>query len=127
MIKKCISVILGVAIIGGLVGCGNKNITKENDLSKTKNEIVNYNNGEYEGDGNGCNGKIKVNVKIDENKIKDINILSHTEDEEYFVDAKVLIPNIIEKQSVEVDTISGATKSSDGIIEAVKNALAKSK
>ena len=59
--------------------------------------------------------------------LTDIKILEHEDDEPYFSDAKQeIIPAIIENQSVDVDGVSGATFSSEGIIEAVKDALMSS-
>jgi uncharacterized protein with FMN-binding domain len=57
-------------------------------------------------------------------KIADITITSHQEDAEYFNKAKSSIINqIISSQSLEVQAVSGATRSSNGIINAVANAL----
>lgn len=125
MVKKSLALFLGVIMISGLVGCSNEPKKNNDNLSKNNHELIRYKNGQYEGLGEGFNGEIKVNVKIDENKIKSVDILGNNDDEEYFKEAKALIPNIIKKQNPYVDTISGATKSSNGIIDAVKNALKK--
>ena len=45
------------------------------------------------------------------------------EDSAYLAMAEDIIPNIIEAQSAEVDTISGATFSSTGIKNAAEQAL----
>ena len=64
---------------------------------------------------------------MEEGILTDIKILEHEDDEPYFSDAKQeIIPAIIENQSVDVDGVSGATFSSEGIIEAVKDALMSS-
>ena len=60
-----------------------------------------------------------------EDKITDITILSAEDEEEYLSRAKQVIPAILEGQSPNVDTVSGATYSSTGILNAVKLALAK--
>ncbi|WP_462173988.1 FMN-binding protein, partial [Clostridium perfringens] len=54
-------------------------------------------------------------------KIKRVDVLSSGDDERYLNEAKNLIPTIIEKQSLKVDSIRGATFSSKGIISAVEN------
>ncbi len=79
--------------------------------------------GIYEGAGTGFRGKIKVSVEIKDKKIIAINILSSSDDEAFFSRAKGVIDKIIGGQSVDVDVVSGATYSSNGIINAVKNAL----
>ena len=66
-----------------------------------------------------------MQVTVAEDKITDITILSAEDEEEYFSRAKQVIPAILEGQSPNVDTVSGATYSSTGILNAVKLALAK--
>ena len=79
--------------------------------------------GVYQGTGTGYRGDITVAVKIKDKQIASIEILSASDDEPFFGRAKGLIDQIIKKQSMKVDTVSGATYSSKGIISAVKNAL----
>lgn len=79
--------------------------------------------GVYQGIGTGYRGDITVAVKIKDKQIASIEILSASDDEPFFGRAKGLIDQIIKKQSTKVDTVSGATYSSKGIISAVKNAL----
>lgn len=79
--------------------------------------------GVYQGSGTGYRGDITVAVKIKDKQITSIEILSASDDEPFFGRAKGLIDQIIKKQSTKVDTVSGATYSSKGIISAVKNAL----
>lgn len=80
--------------------------------------------GTYEGTGNGYNGEVKVSVKIQSQSIDAIDVVSHSDDEAFFNRAKEgVIGSILSKQSVDVDTVTGATYSSNGIIHAVKNAL----
>lgn len=98
--------------------------------SHTKPSVPNMNNatfkdGTYIGVGEGYKGDIKVSVVIKNGKIYKINILSTEDDEQYFSKARKLTSSIITKQTADVDTISGATFSSNGIIEAVSNALQK--
>ena len=76
--------------------------------------------GTYEGSANGFSGKIKVSVVIKNQTIRSINILSNSDDEAFFNRAKEgVTASIIAKQSTDVDTVSGATYSSRGIINAV--------
>lgn len=83
--------------------------------------------GTYEGSANGFSGKIKVSVVIKNQTIRSINILSNSDDEAFFNRAKEgVTASIIAKQSTDVDTVSGATYSSRGIINAVKDALSSS-
>lgn len=80
--------------------------------------------GDYEGKGVGYNGNIKVKVSIAGGKITAVEVLKSDDDEEYFYDAKKqVISAILEQQTTEVDAVSGATSSSEGIMKAVQNAL----
>lgn len=82
--------------------------------------------GVYTGTGTGFGGNINVNVTIKNGKITKIKILSaEYETASYFEKAKGIIQNMLNKQSADVDTVSGATYSSSGIIEAVNDALSK--
>lgn len=79
--------------------------------------------GVYKGTGTGYAGEITVAVQIQDKEIVSIDILSSSDDAAFFNRAKAVIDRIIEKQSLDVDVVSGATYSSNGIISAVKNAL----
>ena len=80
--------------------------------------------GEYTGSAKGFGGLIVVKVQIFKGKIKSIDVVSHEkETPAYYSKAKKVISLILSSQSTDVDTISGATFSSSGILQAVQNAL----
>ncbi len=80
--------------------------------------------GTYEGTGEGLMGSIKVSVTMQNGKIAEVKVLEHSESDGISDPAISGIPKaIVEKQELDVDTVSGATFTSNGIIEAVKNAL----
>lgn len=82
--------------------------------------------GSYEGVGVGFGGDIKVEVVVSEGKISEVKILeAPSEDAAYLEMARELTETIVKKQSTEVDTVSGATFSSRGILEAAEAALDK--
>lgn len=85
-----------------------------------------YKDGTYTGEADGFGGTVKVEVIVKKQKIKEVNIVSADgEDGSYLTMAKDIIPKILDAQSAEVDTISGATFSSTGIKNATKQALEK--
>ncbi|MEY8430023.1 FMN-binding protein [Lachnospiraceae bacterium 48-42] len=85
-----------------------------------------YQDGVYSGEAEGFGGPISLEVTITDGRIADIQILSaEGEDGAYFSMAENMIPTVLERQSPEVDTISGATFSSNGIRNAMKQALGK--
>lgn len=92
----------------------------------TEAENSKYTDGEYEGSAKGFGGDIFVKVIISAGKISDITVVSaEKEDKAYYDQAVKVIDEMKEKQSAEVDTVSGATFSSTGIINAVSQALEK--
>lgn len=87
---------------------------------------VSYADGSYEGSGMGFGGEITVSVAVSDGQITDITVLSAGgEDPAYYNQALNVLDSILKKQSTEVDTVSGATYSSTGLIDAVKDALGK--
>lgn len=100
----------------------------DKEMADLSNDMINknYKDGVYTGTADGYSPGIKVNVSIRKNKIIYIKIVSHNETSGYYEEAFRKIPErIIGSQSLKVDTISGATYSSRGIINAVSDALKK--
>ncbi len=91
-------------------------------------EDAEYKDGVYYGTGTGFGGEVKVKVVIAQGKITEITVESAGgEDGSYLTRAKTLIAKVIEGQSPNVDTVSGATYTSNGIISAIQNALSQAK
>lgn len=84
----------------------------------------NLKDGEYSGTGKGFGGDVAVKVSVKDKTITDIQVVeAKKEDAAYLDNAKKIIPKMLKAQSPEVDAASGATFSSNGIIDAVKDAL----
>lgn len=91
-----------------------------------ESEDLAYKNGTYTGDGQGFGGNIQVQVTLENDTITDIQVVSAPgEDSAYLSQGQGVISTILAAQSTDVDTISGATFSSTGIINAVNDALGK--
>lgn len=85
-----------------------------------------YKDGSYTGEAQGFGGTIQVQVTLAGDAITDIQIVSAAgEDAAYLSQAEAVVSSIISAQSTDVDTVSGATFSSTGIINAVVDALGK--
>ena len=85
-----------------------------------------YKNGTFEGSGTGYGGTITVQVTLEDDTITAVSVVSAPgEDSAYLSQGENVINSIISEQSTDVDTISGATFSSTGILEAVNDALSK--
>ena len=130
-----------LAIVGVLLGYNSvlDARAKEDEIARLSAQVAgngqsdsgnggstNYKDGTYTGEADGFGGTIQVEVKIEKNKIAEINVLSaEKEDGAYLSMAKDIIPKIIDAQSADIDTISGATFSSTGIKNASEQALEK--
>jgi uncharacterized protein with FMN-binding domain len=103
--------------------------TSSNGSASTSNSSKGqYRDGTYTGSGQGFGGTTKISVTIANGKITSVNTISNQDTSQYYKRAIGTITNsVISRQSGSVDTVSGATHSSDGIIEAVKNALSQAK
>lgn len=121
MRKSVIIVIASCMLLfacAGLVACGGSGASSS----------VSYKDGSYEGVGKGLKGDIPVTVVVSGGKITAITPGENKETPAKFEAASAVISGIIEKQTVDgVDSVSGATHSSDGLKEAVVAALEKAK
>lgn len=95
--------------------------------TETKDESEEgYPDGSFVGEGTGFGGPIQVEVTIQGGAIQKIEVLSaEKEDSAYLEMAKEVTQRVVKAQSTQVDTVSGATFSSKGILEAVGQALEK--
>ena len=128
-----------LAIVGVLLGYNSvlDARAKEDEIARLSAQVAgngqsdsenggstNYKDGTYTGEADGFGGPIQVKVTVENGEITDIEVVSaEKEDGAYLTMAMDVIPNLIEAQSADVDTISGATFSSTGIINAVEAAL----
>ena len=85
-----------------------------------------YRDGTYEGSAFGFGDVIRVSVTIQNGKMTDISVLDASgEDKPYYKQALPLLDEMLAVQSAEVDTVSGATLTAEGLIGAVEDALGK--
>jgi uncharacterized protein with FMN-binding domain len=94
----------------------------ENILSGTLKD------GTYQGEAKGFAGKIITEVNITEGKITNIEVIKHQESKGWYEEVFMVLPKeMIENQGLNIDGISGATKSSKGFIKSVETAVKKAK
>ena len=113
---KKLAVLLATVTLGTtlLVGCGSSKAS--------------YKDGTYTGVSAGLKGDITVEVTIEGGEIKDVVIPENNETETIFASIReYLVPDIIKANSADVETVSGATTSSKGVLEAVEKALEQAK
>lgn len=134
--------VVNLLVVVGLVFCYNTVLAsrqQSEEIAKLQYELENaqlnaeqeeeagqYVDGTYTGSAQGFGGEIEVEVNVESGKIRTLTILSAKDEDTAYLDAaKGIIDTILENQSADVDTISGATFSSTGIKEATKVALEK--
>lgn len=112
--KKIIKLVLTLFLSLTLVACS----------SKPQNDGAAYKAGTYTAEANGMNGPVKVEVTVTSDAIEKIVVLDHKETPSISDLAITEMPvRIIDTQGLGVDTISGATITSNALLEAVTLAL----
>lgn len=92
------------------------------DYAETEFECA---EGQYIGRYWGMNDKLTVRVTVDNDIIKDVEVMEHHETQDVGTLAIEQLPkSIVDANSTAVDTVSGATRTSAGIIIAVEQCLA---
>ena len=118
----CITIMVSQLFIEG-------NLAREKTADSVKktagnNAEGNFQNGIYTGTGEGYRGKVTVTVKVADGKITELVLDDYADDKSYMERAKNRIfQEMISRQNTDVDTVSGATYSSNGLIEAVNKVL----
>ena len=113
---------------GDKASANSSNASSDSKGSDANSASGAYKDGEYLGKASAYNGNVEVKVTISGGKMTAIDIVKTKDDEDYFFDAqKKVIPEILEKQSTDVDAVAGATTSSEGIAHAVQKALDQAK
>ena len=82
-----------------------------------------YVDGMYFGSGEGYVGETQVAVTVSGGRIQSVIVVSSKDDAPYMEDAKALIPGVIDAQHTHLNAISGATYTSQAILEAIEDAL----
>ena len=104
---------------------GNVSDADAEDTATADSDNV-YKDGTYTGEAEGYGGTIQVEVTLVGDEITSINVVSAPgEDSAYLSQAESVIDSVLSAQSTDVDTVSGATFSSTGILNAVDAALGK--
>ena len=104
---------------------GNVSDADAEDTATADSDNV-YKDGTYTGEAEGYGGTIQVEVTLAGDEITSINVVSAPgEDSAYLSQAESVIDSVLSAQSTDVDTVSGATFSSTGILNAVDAALGK--
>lgn len=128
---KILIIVIGILVVVGvgilLIYLNQVNRYKKEVASMTITDInlSELPDGTYTGDCDVDFVYAKVEVTVKDRIITDINLLKHKTGSGHGKPAEAIIDNIIKAQSLDVDTVSGATNSSKVIKKAIENALLK--
>lgn len=122
--NKILSFILTVFMMFNLVACGQNGSSETSGIKNDTLETAGLKNGTFTASQQGHNGPIELEVLVSEGKISNITIVSHSETPGLGDSAiKKISALMLENNSVNVDIVTGATVSSNAIINGVKEAL----
>jgi uncharacterized protein with FMN-binding domain len=126
-VKRIVIIAVCIAVLSGGVFGANylnslykyKKIVSEVNIKSV--DLSKVHDGTYTGSFDAIFVAAAVEVTVKDNKITDIKLLKHKT--ERGKPAEVIIDDVKQKQSLQVDAISGATNSSKVILKAIENAL----
>lgn len=115
-LRKVFVLFLSIVLVLSMVAC--------DKTEDTSGEAGIYKPGTYVGTGVGHNGDVKVEVKFSADKITSVKVVEHEESDNIGSTAIERMPGVIEdKQTLNVDTVTGATFTSNAILQAVEDAV----
>ena len=119
-------IIIALAVVVGSIVINNmtKNLEKLSEMEIENIDLSNTKDGDFYGTYEAQPDSAEVKVVIKNKKIEDIELLKHNNGQGKA--AEIVTEKVVEKQSLQVDTVSGATYSSKVILKAIEDALKKS-
>lgn len=117
-------ILLCLLLVFALVGCQNDSVESSDQVDEGAEAI--FAAGTYIGEADGHNGPISVEVTVSDSEITAVEILSHNESPGITDAALERIPQgVLDYQSLAIDMVSGATVTSNSIIDAITDALSQ--
>ena len=122
---KIVAVLLSIVLIGviGFKVWSTKIVKEAKELENVSIDVFKVEDGTYEGHSELGPIIVDVKVTVEKGKITEIEIVNHQNG--LGQSAKVIVDEMVDKNTYDVDAVSGATVSSEVIINAVNDALQK--
>lgn len=120
--KKSVISIVAVIVLG-LATLVFINLPKPVTASDASFNLAQIADGNYLGSCDNGLVKVRAEVIVENHTIVDVHLLEH--DNGLGSAAEAITASVVQRQSVEVDAISGATMSSKTILKAIENALSE--
>jgi uncharacterized protein with FMN-binding domain len=119
IVAAMLAVIVIVVIV--TINSINKNLENLNNITIENVDLTEIEDGTYNGSYECLPVSVEVAVTVNNHEITSIEIIKHLNGQGQ--PAEVIIDDVIEAQSLDVDTITGATYSSQVILLAIQDAL----
>lgn len=122
---KIVTVLLSIVLIGviGFKVWSTKIVKEAKELEDVSIDVSKLEDGTYEGHSELGPVIVDVKVTVEKGKITEIEIVNHQNG--LGQSANVIVDEMVDKNTYDVDAVSGATVSSEVIINAVNDALQK--
>lgn len=122
---KIVAVLLSIVLIGviGFKVWSTKIVKEAKELENVSIDVSKLEDGTYEGHSELGPIIVDVKVTVEKGKITEIEIVNHQNG--LGQSANVIVDEMVDKNTYDVDAVSGATVSSEVIINAVNDALQK--
>lgn len=119
---RIFAMVMLALVLAGLAGYAYLSSLRPEGLQFTKVDLSSIPDGEYDGEAKITPVKVSLTVKVEAGRIISIDIKEHVNGKGK--KAEEITGKVIESQSLDVDTISGATWSSYTILKAIEDAIA---
>ena len=117
--KRILAFLLAAALVLSMTACGAAPAS-----AGASGSAAGLTDGTYTGEGKGNNGNITVEVTVEQGKLAGVTVTDHSETKGLGDTAmESLIEVMVANNTTNVDAVSGATFSSNGLKEAVQQAL----
>jgi len=126
MLRIFLYIVVVILVIGGVIFIYfNQGLSKYRKMAINDVDLTRIENGTYQGEFTGGRWKNKLEVTVQDHKITDIKMLQASEMSGLKGIGEEVFKKVEEEQSLQIDTVSGATVHTKAILKSIENALSK--
>lgn len=126
MLRIFLYVVVVILVIGGAIfAYFNQGLSKYRKMAINDVDLARIEDGTYQGEFTGGRWKNKLEVTVQDHKITDIKMLQASDMSGLKDIGEKVFKKVEEEQSLQIDTVSGATVHTKAILKSIENALNK--
>ncbi|HKK83169.1 MAG TPA: FMN-binding protein [Atribacterota bacterium] len=126
MFRIILYILVGILIVGaGMLIYLTKDLSKYRKMVINDVDLTKIEDGVYEGEFSGGRWKNKLEVMIQDHRIDDIKLIKASSTAGMDDIGEKIFQKVEEKQSLEVDAVSGATVHTKAVLKSIENALSE--